>query len=450
MIAEALKMSSIPHFDQMSVTQMISFFHNQNWEFTEKADGTNVTFGMDEGEIFVKSKKGKPTTDPQDFIDIAKHFNNDIPLGFAELLTMLLNNEEKFTRWYDSVKQQYTNGRDFQLFGEMFNKSTMNVIEYSADKIGKGAIYLFLVKYVDDSGEVDISDSKQGKAIQTSFQSTFNGVDGWNIYTKVPVKVDLHRSKLIDKLSTILNDKSDILKSRKKVDKPAKIAAVEELESILREIKKGALEQIKSTESSLGGADIEGVVVRNIDSGALAKIVDKDFNEKRLEAWKGVDGLKKIRRQLFVDIQNQLLHGADIFVLPKKQIEKLSDELEVRGTQYDTVEDLLSVLYNDAIAERPQIARDIDNLVAKFPQLLTDYLKDMREFVESPEVSRNFQTFTNASNLLRTEETVVPQIIKSLNAAKTSSDKYIEIIKFFIGTQGVQDLVDVFLSSADD
>ena len=443
-----LKMSAIPHFDQMSISQMIKFFTDNNWEFTEKADGSNVTFGVLNDEIFVKTKKGSPVTDPQVLIEMDREFNSDIHRGFAEMLQMLQSNDDLFVDWYNDIKSKHTNGNDFQIFGELFSRSTINVIEYSDAMIGRGALYLFMVKYTDSNtkAEVDISDHDTGRDIMQSFKETFNEIDGWKIYNKQAVRVNLKRSELVDRLVDIIDNEREILQSRAHKHRAEKQRITSEVEYILKQLKTDALSQIKKIKSILGADEIEGVVVRNLSSGSLAKIVDlSDFGDRRLEQWSGVDGLKQIRRKLLNDIQNVVLKNADIFVLPKKQIEKLSDALQTQSRRYYTIEEMMAILYADAISERPQIEQELDELTKTFEEILKTYLTEMKDFIELPEIAGKFKAYTQAKQRLRAEQQSVAEITKKLKAAKSSIDKYIEIIQFFIGSKGLADLRDKFL-----
>lgn len=443
-LTEALKMTSIPHFDQMTIPQVISFFENEDWEITEKADGSNVSFGVDENGIFVKSKKGNPVYNAQEYVDLSVTFNNDIHLGFAELLNLLLNNEDRFISFYNKFNQ-VIGGIGFQIFGELFSKSHMNVISYSPEKIGKGAVYVFMVKTDTANKGTDITNSPIGQQIIKEFISSFQGVDGWNFYSKRPVDVDIKTSNYKNEIIDIIKNNKDILNSRKKIDKEQKDILVSKITQLLSFLKKQTLQQISGVHSMLGGEEIEGVVVRNLKNGALAKIVDLEgFGAKRVEQWHGIDQIKKLRGDLYNRIQKEVLDNADIFVLPNKQIEKLSDALEERGYKYQNIEDMISVLYQDAVTERPKLKTDIKQIIITTFNILNDHIEGVRNVIEGVDTS-NPKIVEVTQSAITSEVAEISNIIDKLKKISLGEDFYVEVIKFFIGFKGLNNLINIFL-----
>ena len=446
-LEEALKMTSIPHFDQMSVSQIISFFDSSDWEVTEKADGSNVTFGVDDLGVYVKSKKGNPVHDPQEYVDLSIKFNNDIHLGFGELLKMLLQNEEKFTTFYNEHNQLVDN-KGFQIFGELFSKSHMNVIAYSPEKIGKGAVYVFMVKAdTNDKKGIDITNTDVGQQIISNFIETFQGTDGWNFYGRRPVDTSLATSTYKSQIMDIINNNKDILTSRKRADKPLKTELVSKLSSLLSQYKKEVISQIEKVPSMLGADEIEGVVVRNLKNGELAKIVDLEgFGERRVQQWAGTDKIKQLRRELFNKIQNEILHNADIFLLPNKQIEKLSDALEERGVAYQNIEEMLNVLYQDAVAERPKLKTDFKRALNNLKNILSEHLTNVKNTINDVD-SNNFKTYMNTKSSIQTETNEIADILANIENVKSDQGFYVEVIKFFIGFKGLNDLTNTFMKN---
>lgn len=443
-LTEALKMTSIPHFDQMTIPQTISFFEDENWEITEKADGSNVSFGIDENGIYVKSKKGNPVYNPQDYVDLSVAFNNDIHLGFAELLNLLINNSEKFSDFY-TMHNQMIDGVGFQIFGELFSKSHMNVISYTPEKIGRGAVYIFMVK-TDTSGKGnDITNTPIGQRIISNFINTFQGTDGWNFYSKRPVDINIASSRYKDEIINIINNNKDILSSRKKIDKPQKDILVTRISELLSALKKEAIKQISGVHSMLGGEEIEGVVVRNLKNGELAKIVDLEgFGAKRVEQWAGVDQIKKLRGELYNKIQKEVLDNADIFVLPNKQVEKLSDALEERGYKYKNVEDMINILYQDAVSERPRLKLEFKNILQDTINILTDHIAKVKDIINTIDLS-NPKTIEVTKNSIQSEANEILSIIEKIKTINNADDFYTEVVKFFIGFKGLNNLIQIFL-----
>jgi len=127
LVEEAAKMVSIPHIDQMTAKDFCNLFSGGAWEVSEKYDGSNVSFGLtEEGNIFVKSKKGNPTTETAEFFEQAKKYDNDIFEGFGKLLEVLQQSDVK--RLFSQLNGMI--GSPLQIFGELFSKPHMNVIPY--------------------------------------------------------------------------------------------------------------------------------------------------------------------------------------------------------------------------------------------------------------------------------------------------------------------------------
>lgn len=443
-IDEALSMTSIPHFEQMTIPQIIDFFEDENWEITEKADGANVAFGIDENGIYVKSKKGNPVYDPQEYVNLSITYNNDIHLGFAEFLKFLNNNKELFLNFYNKYNDVLGN-IGFQMFGELFSKSHMNVIAYSDEKIGKGSVYVFMVKSDINQKGNDVTNSEIGRQIIQEFIQTFQGVNGWNFYSKRPVEINLSKIKIKDQLLNLINNNREILSSRKKVDKHQKDILKDQIAKLLMDFKADVLSQTKGTSSILGAKEIEGIIVRNLKNGSLAKIVNlEDFGARRVEQWAGIDKIKELRKNLYNKIQNEILDNADIFILPEKQKEKLFNELEVRGSKYQSVEDMLNVLYNDAVIERPRLKSEFNNILSNLKNILINHIENAKNIINDVDAS-NDKTFNDTQNAINAEVKNINGILDNIQNINKDTDFYIEVIKFFIGYKGLENLINTFL-----
>ena len=130
---DSIKMPSIPHWDQMTPSQYEKLLDGKILEVSEKYDGSNISFGVNgEGKIYVRSKRGIAITDPDEFDNMALLYDNDIFYSFSNLLRFLQDIE------FESICPI-----GVQIFGEMFCKSRMNVIEYDPKIIGTGLIVIF-------------------------------------------------------------------------------------------------------------------------------------------------------------------------------------------------------------------------------------------------------------------------------------------------------------------
>ena len=124
--------------------------------------------------------------------------------------------------------------------------------------------------------------------------------------------------------------------------------------------------------SSLGASEIEGAIIRNMQTGAIAKLVDLEgFGRRRAEQWAGVDALKDYRKSLYNELKDVVLNNADIFVLDDKQVQKLTDAMEVRGSRFSNLDEMLDVLYGDASSEvqfkeAKQMVSDLTNSLNQY------------------------------------------------------------------------------------
>jgi hypothetical protein len=278
-------MNSIPHIQQMNVTQVLDFigdnFDIRDYDISEKVDGANFSLTVLNNVVYGKSKKGKPFYRPEDFYalkDISNVFN-----GFGDFLNVMIN--KGFKEWYTRTYSQYRSSIidefglstmvGFSIFGELFNSSQMNTLVYD---IKNGAYVVFGIKLNDGSGKgVDISTSQIAIDIMKDFVKRFNGVEGWKIYYKNSVKIDIGK-QFAEELSQFIKNNIEAIKTRKRspdiLDKKNK--AKEELVSLLMKWKKHILTQTEGVKSFLGGNEIEGVVIRNKKTGSIMKVVDVD------------------------------------------------------------------------------------------------------------------------------------------------------------------------------
>ncbi len=211
---EIVKMDSIVHFDEMNTDDFITFVRSfidieqRNIEISEKMDGMNFSFGVDENNKFYsKTKSSKPVTDPSVYGD----FN--FLQGIKDYHRILNANE----RFLVSVKEkiaEYQEINALQVFGELLPSSETNIVKYDKDKIGKGAIVLFDVK-------VDGKSILRQRYSSQIFKMLVDGLDnsgGWRAYSKPLVDSSQFKFEVnhLITLESLYRKYFDIIKSRKK------------------------------------------------------------------------------------------------------------------------------------------------------------------------------------------------------------------------------------------
>lgn len=450
LVYEAARMRNIPHIDQMKPDDLFKLLDSENWEVTEKVDGSNVSIGItqDNGEtkVYIKSKKGKPITEPAEFERMAAAMNNDIMLGFADLLRMLQQNNEKVVGFF---KHLYTtlNGRP-QIFGELFSRSQMNVIAYSSELIGNGAVVIFGIVHDEGGGGpgVDYSETQTDQRAMQACVKEFNGMSGWRFYYKRPVQLSI-RKLYRNAVKQFIDEYGPALKNRKRdpESKRLKQEAKDKFVQISTHFKRELLRQIRGVPSFLGAKEIEGVIIRNMQNGAIAKLVDiEEFGRRRAEAWAGVDALKGARKALYKNILTTILKNADIFMLPAKQQEKLSNAIEERGRPFDYMSEILKVMYGDA-SEEVQFDK-AEEMVNQLKQILFDHLQGIEEVLGqvNPNDAKAVQDTQNA---IVAEKQRITQFISTLDEVMRRGDTnpYLDVIQFVLGPKALEEIKQQYL-----
>jgi hypothetical protein len=443
LIEEAVKMVSIPHIDQMTAKDFCNLFSGGAWEVSEKYDGSNVSFGLtEEGQIFVKSKKGNPVINPDDFYQQAKLYDNDIFEGFGKFLQTL--QKSKVERLLKQLGDML--GTPLQIFGEMFSKAHMNVIPYAEDLIGNGAVVIFGVIKLDSSKGTDITTSKEGQTVKNKIIEHLKENSDWNFYDKKPLQLDIDETIKSQIQKTCSAENMAIMASRKRTGNEVelKAKAVKEFEILKSLIKKGLLGSLGTVPSSLGASEIEGAIIRNIQTGAIAKLVDLEgFGRRRAEQWAGVDALKDYRKSLYNQLKDDVLNNADIFVLDDKQVQKLTDAMEIKGSRFSTVDQMLEVLYGDA-SDEVQF-KEAKQMVSDLTNSLNQYKKDIDNALTKINKD-DTKALSDTSKAIEAEKRRIDQFISELNQRiSEEQNPYLSVIRFVLGPKILEDLSKKFM-----
>lgn len=443
-ILEAVKMVTIPHIDQMSPKDFTNLFNGGAWEVTEKYDGSNISFGLnEEGAIYTKTKRGAPVTDPDEYKRQAQAYDNDIFEGFARLLQTL--KQSSLAEALIQVESKLN--APVQIFGEMFSKAHMNVIPYAEKIIGNGAVVIFGIVKLDSDKGTDITTTKEGKQIKDYILEVLNKNGVWKFYDKKPLELDINDDIKAQIKRATSAENMAIMASRKRSGNEiaAKAAAQEEFKNLQSMIKKIFLGSIGGATSSLGAEEIEGAIIRNINTGAIAKLVDLEgFGRRRAEQWAGMDALKDYRKSLYNQLKDDVLKNADIFVLDDKQVQKLTDAIEIKGSRFETLDEILDVLYADAaqeveFKEATQMVNDLTNSLTKYKDSLKAALTQIN--------TNDAKAVQDTTKSIESEKTRIDNFIATLNQKlQNKQNPYLSVIQFVIGPKTLEDLSKKFMS----
>jgi hypothetical protein len=446
MVNEAVKMVNIPHIDQMTPADFCKLFSGGAWEVSEKYDGSNVSFGLDDNNnLFVKTKRGNPVTNPADFERLAVSLENDIFYGFSEFLNALNNSGVQSIL----LAIQEKLGVSIQLFGELFGKAHMNVIEYSADLIGRGAVVIFsVIKLTSKRGE-DITNTKTGKEIRSEVINALNASSLWKAYEKKPLSLEIKDiiKKQIKRVCSAENVAAMTSRKRTSDSLAKKASAVKEFERLKLLVKRNLLSNIKTISSSLGAQEIEGAIIRNMETGAIAKLVDlEDFGRRRVEQWAGKDALKEYRKKLYIELKNDILKNADIFILTDKQIQKLSDAVEVRNSKFNTMDEILDVFYGDAAAEveLKESFKMVEDLLKTLNEYKIEIGKALLKIKDSDSKSK-----TDTQSAINAERKRIDSFIADIQErVRGKKNPYLSVIGFVLSPKFLEELKHKFIKAA--
>jgi hypothetical protein len=333
------RMSSIPHFTQMSINQVVRFLgddptQNYSIKATEKVDGSNMSICVIDNKLFIKSKKGEPIRNPKDFIQLASKFEADIMLDFARLLKVLLKQEKKI------VKLFKTNNIE-QLFCEIVPNAKPNIIKYDAKIIGRGLLYIF-----------DNINSGTFHKLQQIISPE------WHVYKPIDICEEVVSLNYFKDLIIFANQYKTILSSRKRDSKTIqdKREAGMKLREMLEKVAKDKLQLIKNVKSILGASEIEGIVFENVSTGFKTKLVDLDnFGKRRADEWAGSTIIKDSRIELFNTLHNKVFNNADILIINEKQNQKIVENVKhgsaCSGTYLVDLDWICNIIFEDALIE---------------------------------------------------------------------------------------------------
>lgn len=382
---DIVKMDKIIHMDEMKTEDFINFvknfadIENRNVEISEKMDGMNFSFGLDKkNDFFSKTKSSSPVKKASAYADF------DFLKGLRDYHKILKSNQ----RILKDVKNDMSKlGNvdepfDIQVFGELLPNSQTNIIRYDADKIGEGAIVLFDVKVNGDS----ILRKSYSSQIFKNLVGQLDGKGGWNVYDKPRIDQDKFRFDInhIVTLEELYEKYFDILKSRKKADKPTKEKAKRVIQSLMGNIKQQFLKaMVKNRKSVLGKIEPEGLILRDFSNNLLVKLVDKDkFTAANQAGSQYIKPVQMKKRELKTNMKKDIFGNADILKNFSKVIEKAVDwAFTQRQTdpnfKVQSLDDILKVAYRD-MKEEGRIKYSAEKAIQK----TVEYLTDFKEFVE--------------------------------------------------------------------
>jgi len=404
-------MPRIVHLDDMPTDEFIRFIEAyicQPREFTttEKIDGQNLSFGIDnDGRFFTKTKKGLPVFDANDY---PKHpLYEAIALLHTKLQTQL----------------EHVDAGPFQVFSEYLPYPHTNLVKYDTvpDTLFFISIFTPDGRHVRQYMWPDILTNKIG-------------MEGIPILPTKLIDVG-HRFDTLKKLRTKYPS-WNVVRNRKKWAKAKRIR-----QAIVDDIKQRFLEAYGVlTDEGRYSSRMEGVVIKGLDF--WVKVVDKfTFSSENYNKQAALRELRTLETEFKKNIGRTVFKNADCAYNYKKAIQKIGEHFVVNG-QYTDIDLLLSIVHTDIACE----------VYLSFKTKSTDVLQTVAEY-RSAIASVENTIADSASDMLSEYFDVEKKNIldsvdlfmhQNKNRNTINIDMQIDLLKLMYGAKGILEIKRVF------
>jgi len=250
----------IPHLDDLKPAEFLAFLKKYadeplRLEISEKVDGSaRISFGKGAGHIWTQSKNGTRKATSNQYPDTPMY--KALKMAHKAL-------ESKA----DPIMSAWPAGVQFMV-AEVLYTRIPNSIEY-------GPNVLMIHGVEGQAGPLDDVKAKQAAQaiIAPAGGQLSDGAETWKFEYKrnvSPKDVAVDVRKEYDTLGQLYQDL---------IKKPRDKNLSAEFKKIQKQVKERLIKMLRSQKSAYGpeGGDVEGLVFRDLDSGQMVKLVDKDF-----------------------------------------------------------------------------------------------------------------------------------------------------------------------------
>ena len=457
----------IIHIEDLPVEKFIRTIRNINkHSFTEKIDGFNMRFGIDENGFYSKTKSGDAKRDASDYGNEFRY--TGFKAAHNALVSILPNLlKENLISIGDEIEVEV-------LFGQL-----PNTVPYNNEKnriiflkVKKGTADILRIKEalqdVETNVEIESPVTRDGKTIESENRS-FN----W-VFTSVPRKKRISvqnvsklrkLNKKLQSLESYLEKKSSVANfrnveilalplNRKPKDlqgknwKEIKELIRSERDHIRKEVMNFKLdikedllnELVRNTSSEFGpeienGGWIEGIVLSNTENSELIKLVDKDiftalneFNwHVRNKISANAKGTKKVDT-LIGKIKVSLAKSIGHSELGTQQKNRYIEKNNI------SVEDISKDINFDKTKKKFEVILDKgENLLNKYFDLYEKYKDSMSKELDFGEFKREFKIddSLNEKNLEAFAE--LYELIRHMKYRVKNSSNSSDLVRILIG-----------------
>jgi cytidyltransferase-like protein len=266
---------SIAHLEDLKPGQFLEFLRKYRdlpikggLEISEKVDGSaRISFGIKDKKIWTQSKHGTPKTSAEQYGD------NPMYVALRAAHTALASKESE-------IAKAWPRGVAF-FVAEVLYTRIPNSIEYGPNAIVVHGVHLDSNKVLDD-----VYSERMVKRVTERVGELSDGKEKWIFEYKRNIdpkdfQVDIHAE--YDSIQQIYNELKKLEPGKSTVvGKDQYRAVLDQFKAVQLALKKKLLSQMKGQKSGYGpeGGDIEGLVFRDLESGEMVKLVDRDYFTK--------------------------------------------------------------------------------------------------------------------------------------------------------------------------
>jgi cytidyltransferase-like protein len=421
---------SIQHLDDLSPDEFIRFLDKYRklpleggLEVSEKVDGSaRMSFGVENGRLWTKSKNGP-----------RRHASTEYPKSHVwDAIRMahraLESHREKIVAAWPPGPREFV--------CEILFTHVPNSIEYGPNVIMVHGVVMQDTQVLPDQAAKRITNKFIGRV----GNKLSDGKDTWLLEYK---RVIPHDQLMVD-VEEEFQSLDDVRKELKKIRTHGpKQAAMARFKDIQLAVKDKLLDQMRKQRPTYGkdGGDIEGLVFRDLESGQMVKLVDRDF----------FTSLNK-----FMWFYRELL-GRGVKV-GEKWVPGIGQRLknyiaeEVMGSPVAKTSQFVSYLQRNY--GKPGNPEELDTLIARYVQdeglMRGDFLSRFRNVLEKTEVEfevvkRDWESRKDGKIIFRSKdgrEREMSDVVKARTQA--AFDEMEETIS------GMQGMVDVLEKMPDE
>jgi hypothetical protein len=361
-MSEIKWMPKIRHMDEMDPSdfeEALTAMMDGDYRATEKIDGQNLSFGLDDGgRLYTKTKRSRPVHDAS--------FYEGVPYlkGFLRLHRELEEIAE------DVLKA------GVQLFGELVPYSQTNTICYDPERVPDGGIVVLF----DAVGASDTQLEDALHRFATGLNRALN-TRRFDVIRETPAQslsgTYLEHVRLFKRLLAIVKDGED--------DRAGIAEGL--LPNVQWSIKRQILRLLNSAYGrSMLGIETEGFVVSA--GGHRFKVVDKEsFSERNREMHAQSTAIQQLNRKSRRRVRQEVFGNPDVLASKKKAVEKVKEAATVARQNGDGPVDPVRAVLDDIESEvglpcvdetREVTRRVMEDHVRRLSEIRTEWLqKDM-------------------------------------------------------------------------